>query len=60
MLKVSDKYRQFWVDNQNTYQKDVRRPHMGKNVQKEKYCKFDLFTDQSIGLSKIEDVLKPG
>ena len=29
---------------------------MGKNAAKEKYCKFDLFTDRMIGLQGIDDV----
>lgn len=37
-------------------QEQMRRPFMGKNVAKEKYCKFDLFSDRVIGLSSIEDV----
>ena len=29
---------------------------MGKNAAKEKYCKFDLFTDRMIGLQLIDEV----
>lgn len=29
---------------------------MGRNVAKEKYCKFDLFTDRDTGLANIEEV----
>jgi len=29
---------------------------MGKNPLKEKYCKFCLFTDKTIGLASIDDV----
>ena len=61
MLKVSEKYKQYWVNQDKIFKNAVdqasdnvsakmRRPFMGSNALKEKYCKFDLFTDKLIGL----------
>ena len=66
LLNTSDSYRQFCFDNNGAEQfacgsstsgKRGRIVQMPKPEKSNKYCKFDLFTDELIGLGQITDII---
>ena len=56
LLNTSDSYRMFKSQQPENVEELLRQPAMPKKQKNQKYCKFDLFTDDQIGLGDIENV----